>query len=82
MDVCREVVPPEVRFADGVRVACHLFPTPAATAGAPLAERRGPRRTPPGRSDGAAAADGAAPRRARRTPPTAPTAAGDEAAVA
>ena len=27
MDVCREVVPPEVRFADGVRVACHLFPT-------------------------------------------------------
>jgi peptide/nickel transport system ATP-binding protein len=28
MDVCREVVPPEVRFSDGVRVACHLFPTP------------------------------------------------------
>ncbi|MEO5963916.1 MAG: ABC transporter ATP-binding protein [Candidatus Limnocylindrales bacterium] len=28
MDVCREVVPPEVRFADGVRVACHLYPTP------------------------------------------------------
>jgi oligopeptide/dipeptide ABC transporter ATP-binding protein len=27
MDVCREVVPPEVRFADGVRVACHLYPT-------------------------------------------------------
>jgi oligopeptide/dipeptide ABC transporter ATP-binding protein len=27
MAVCREVVPPEVRFADGVRVACHLFPT-------------------------------------------------------
>jgi oligopeptide/dipeptide ABC transporter ATP-binding protein len=27
MPVCREVVPPEVRFADGVRVACHLFPT-------------------------------------------------------
>jgi oligopeptide/dipeptide ABC transporter ATP-binding protein len=26
MDVCREVVPPEVRFADGVRVACHLYP--------------------------------------------------------
>ena len=26
MDVCRDVVPPEVRFADGVRVACHLYP--------------------------------------------------------
>ena len=26
MDVCREVVPPEVRYADGVRVACHLYP--------------------------------------------------------
>jgi oligopeptide/dipeptide ABC transporter ATP-binding protein len=27
MPVCSEVVPPEVTFADGVRVACHLFPT-------------------------------------------------------
>jgi oligopeptide/dipeptide ABC transporter ATP-binding protein len=27
MDVCREVVPPEVVFTDGVRVACHLYPT-------------------------------------------------------
>ena len=26
MDVCREVVPPEVIFPDGVRVACHLHP--------------------------------------------------------
>jgi peptide/nickel transport system ATP-binding protein len=26
MDVCREVVPPEVVYADGVRVACHLYP--------------------------------------------------------
>jgi peptide/nickel transport system ATP-binding protein len=26
MAVCREVVPPEVRFPDGVRVACHLHP--------------------------------------------------------
>ena len=26
MPVCSEVVPPEVRFADGVRVACHLYP--------------------------------------------------------
>jgi oligopeptide/dipeptide ABC transporter ATP-binding protein len=44
MPVCTEVVPPEVRFADGVRVACHLYPTsdiesvaatPAATPPAP-----------------------------------------------
>jgi peptide/nickel transport system ATP-binding protein len=26
MPVCSELVPPEVRFADGVRVACHLYP--------------------------------------------------------
>ena len=26
MDVCRQVVPPEVGFSDGVRVACHLHP--------------------------------------------------------
>jgi oligopeptide/dipeptide ABC transporter ATP-binding protein len=26
MPVCTEVMPPEVRFADGVRVACHLYP--------------------------------------------------------
>ena len=26
MGVCTEVVPPEVTFADGVRVACHLYP--------------------------------------------------------
>jgi hypothetical protein len=26
MAVCREVVPPEVLFPDGVRVACHLHP--------------------------------------------------------
>jgi peptide/nickel transport system ATP-binding protein len=34
MPVCTEVVPPEVRFEDGVRVACHLFPPtePGATA--------------------------------------------------
>jgi oligopeptide/dipeptide ABC transporter ATP-binding protein len=28
MPVCTEVVPPEVTFADGVRVACHLYPSP------------------------------------------------------
>ena len=32
MDVCREVVPPEVLFPDGVRVACHLLP-PGADGG-------------------------------------------------
>jgi oligopeptide/dipeptide ABC transporter ATP-binding protein len=26
MAVCAEVMPPEVHFADGVRVACHLYP--------------------------------------------------------
>jgi oligopeptide/dipeptide ABC transporter ATP-binding protein len=26
MDVCRELVPAEVRYADGVRLACHLYP--------------------------------------------------------
>jgi oligopeptide/dipeptide ABC transporter ATP-binding protein len=26
MDVCRKIVPEEVRYADGVRVACHLYP--------------------------------------------------------
>jgi oligopeptide/dipeptide ABC transporter ATP-binding protein len=25
-DICREVVPPEIGFGDGVRVACHLWP--------------------------------------------------------
>jgi hypothetical protein len=26
MAVCKEVVPPETVFPDGVRVACHLYP--------------------------------------------------------
>ena len=30
MPVCTEVMPPEVTFADDVRVACHLYPTAAA----------------------------------------------------
>lgn len=34
MPVCTEVVPPEVRFADGVRVACHLYPTSDMPTGA------------------------------------------------
>jgi len=34
MAVCKEVVPPEVIFPDGVRVACHLHP--AGQAGGEL----------------------------------------------
>jgi hypothetical protein len=26
MDVCREEIPAEVRYPDGVRIACHLYP--------------------------------------------------------
>ena len=29
MPICTEVMPPEVHFADGVRVACHLYPADA-----------------------------------------------------
>ena len=37
MAVCTEVVPPEVHLADGVRVACHLYPpTLEGGAGAPV----------------------------------------------
>jgi oligopeptide/dipeptide ABC transporter ATP-binding protein len=37
MAVCREVMPPEVTLADGVRVACHLYPPGAAgTVAAPV----------------------------------------------
>jgi oligopeptide/dipeptide ABC transporter ATP-binding protein len=41
MPVCTEVVPPEVTFADGVRVACHLYPPEvegALVAPVPVAE--------------------------------------------
>jgi oligopeptide/dipeptide ABC transporter ATP-binding protein len=38
MPVCTEVVPPEVTFADGVRVACHLYPS----ADAPMAGEAAP----------------------------------------
>jgi oligopeptide/dipeptide ABC transporter ATP-binding protein len=34
MDVCRRERPAEVRFPDGVRVACHLYATGGAAAGA------------------------------------------------
>jgi peptide/nickel transport system ATP-binding protein len=50
MDVCREVVPPEVRFADGVRVACHLYPSADV---APLADVARP--APASALDGGAA---------------------------
>jgi oligopeptide/dipeptide ABC transporter ATP-binding protein len=36
MDVCRVEVPPEVTFADGVRVACHLYPP--GSDGVPITE--------------------------------------------
>jgi peptide/nickel transport system ATP-binding protein len=36
MPVCSVEVPPEVRFADGVRVACHLYP--AGSDGLPVTE--------------------------------------------
>ena len=37
MPVCSEVDPPETRFADGVRVACHLFPVGDVDATSPAA---------------------------------------------
>jgi len=49
MPVCSEVVPPEVRLPDGVRVACHLYPpsaenvalaTPGITVPRPASEAR------------------------------------------
>jgi peptide/nickel transport system ATP-binding protein len=35
MTVCTEVAPPEVRFADDVMVACHLYPPVTAGTNAP-----------------------------------------------
>jgi oligopeptide/dipeptide ABC transporter ATP-binding protein len=40
MPICTEVVPPEVRFDDGVRVACHLYPS-ADVGTIALATRKG-----------------------------------------
>jgi len=44
MDVCREVVPPEVRYPDGVRVACHLYPagSPEHVSAAPTVTQVAP----------------------------------------
>jgi oligopeptide/dipeptide ABC transporter ATP-binding protein len=47
MDVCREVVPPEVLFPDGVRVACHLHPAGAGGGMLISAEDVASRRMPP-----------------------------------
>ncbi len=46
MDVCKDIVPPEVIFPDGVRVACHLYPAGREggnlISAADVAARRGP----------------------------------------
>ena len=48
MPACTEIVPPEVRFSDGVRVACHLYPSEdapmagAASIGGTVAGAAGP----------------------------------------
>jgi oligopeptide/dipeptide ABC transporter ATP-binding protein len=49
MDVCREVTPPEVRFADGVVAACHLYGE-VTPQGATIL-------TPAGAAEGAVAAE-------------------------
>jgi len=47
MDVCREVVPPEIRFADGVRVACHLYPNSDAPMAGQVAAATAAKRAAP-----------------------------------
>ena len=47
MEVCREKAPPEARFVDGVRVACHLYPpgsdgTPVVVTGGAIELQAGP----------------------------------------
>ena len=69
----REVVPPEVTFADGVRVACHLYPT----SDAPMAGRRPRRRRARTRSIGH---DAIPPRASER--PCRPTSPGSPASPA
>ena len=49
MDVCRTVTPPEVRFADGVTAACHLYGDVTAEGGLTL--------TPVATAEGAVAAE-------------------------
>jgi hypothetical protein len=60
MAVCKEVVPPEVIFGDGVRVACHLYPP--GTDGSRLITAaevvaRGDRQVPPTPDAGAPGVD-------------------------
>jgi peptide/nickel transport system ATP-binding protein len=60
MAVCKEVVPPEVIFGDGVRVACHLYPP--GTDGSRLITAaevvaRGDRQVPPTPDGGVPGAD-------------------------
>ncbi|MEO8274548.1 MAG: oligopeptide/dipeptide ABC transporter ATP-binding protein, partial [Chloroflexota bacterium] len=48
MPICTEVDPPETRFADGVRVACHLYPTgDLETVGPASAASGAPPASPP-----------------------------------
>jgi oligopeptide/dipeptide ABC transporter ATP-binding protein len=64
MPVCTEVMPPEVHFGDGVRVACHLYP-PEVEGGfaapvpvaepLPLDEAPAPEAGPPAGAEAAAA---------------------------
>ena len=65
MPVCTEVMPPEVHFADGARVACHLYPPEVegrsvapvlVSAPLPLDSAPAPEAGPPA-SAGSAAAD-------------------------
>jgi oligopeptide/dipeptide ABC transporter ATP-binding protein len=63
MDVCTKVVPPEVRFDDGVRVACHLFPpgSPGAMpVGSPILVAAALPATTPASPSAAARANGSA----------------------
>ena len=68
MDVCREVVPPEIRFADGVRVACHLYPN----ADAPMAGQLVPAAVVGADAPVAASAVSAAPLAASAPPSAVP----------
>ena len=70
MPVCTEVVPPEVTFADGVRVACHLYPTSDAPMAGEAAAGRGAARRSSGTTRSRTIGDPrrTATRRRRRSP--------------
>jgi oligopeptide/dipeptide ABC transporter ATP-binding protein len=65
MAVCSEVVPSEVVFADGVRVACHLYPSPDS----PMIDSASPVTGSSTGSPGADMPPGLAPPRAGAPPP-------------